>query len=169
MPECASPRTTASSPKSLSSVMRIRYSLWANARMSPSPGSSGQSPVQTTSWPAAFRSSRTVHEMQESRSSFTRPNQSAKVRLARALRGVERTQGRPECLQLPTRDKLLGSPPSYRPRRAFPRHARPPAAVHERSVCRRRFAGSPLCVLAVLVHPYRASRAFIEAPLAMTL
>lgn len=51
MPQCGSPWTTASSPKSLSSVTRMRFSFRAHARIAASPGSVGQSPTQATSWP----------------------------------------------------------------------------------------------------------------------
>lgn len=56
MPAWGKPRTMANSPKSLSRVTSTRFSSRARARISWSPGSRGQLPLQSTSWPSAASS-----------------------------------------------------------------------------------------------------------------
>ncbi len=94
MPQCGSPRTTASSPKSLSSVIRMRCSFRARVRIATSPGSVGKSPTQTTSWPESRSVVAALPDRHVSRSSFMTPRRRETAPTARGRRADERIPGR---------------------------------------------------------------------------
>ena len=124
----------ASSPKSLSRVTKMQRCLCAVARIA-SPGSSSQSPDQTTSCPAARISGIAPPHTQVSRSNLIHRPPPAAVQ---HVRGPRRPNRR-ECPRVPA----TGSPQvwsqDHRPPPAPSTHAQRPDDDLEPPVCRRKY------------------------------